>query len=305
MTLKETDLVNKAKILIESLPYIQQFSGKTVVIKYGGAAMTNDSLKHSVMKDIVLMKYIGIQPVVIHGGGPKISQMMKRMGKESKFVQGLRVTDHETVEIAEMVLAGSINKEIVQLINQHGGHAVGLCGKDASLVQAKKYSPTLLSEEGIAKQIDIGYVGEVVRVNPDLLHTLKSADYIPVIAPNGIGNDGNAYNINADTVAGEVAAALVAEKLILLTDTRGLLSDPTDESTLFSTLDTDQIDDYIQKGIIGSGMLPKVFACTIALSAGVRKTHIIDGRMKHALLLEMFTSQGIGTEILRSTDSED
>ena len=305
MTLKETDLVNKAKILIESLPYIQQFSGKTVVIKYGGAAMTNDSLKHSVMKDIVLMKYIGIQPVVIHGGGPKISQMMKRMGKESKFVQGLRVTDHETVEIAEMVLAGSINKEIVQLINQHGGHAVGLCGKDASLVQAKKYSPTLLSEEGIAKQIDIGYVGEVVRVNPDLLHTLKSAGYIPVIAPNGIGNDGNAYNINADTVAGEVAAALVAEKLILLTDTRGLLSDPTDESTLFSTLDTDQIDDYIQKGIIGSGMLPKVFACTIALSAGVRKTHIIDGRMKHALLLEMFTSQGIGTEILKATDSED
>lgn len=304
MTINETDLVNKAKILIEALPYIQQFSGKTVVIKYGGAAMTNTSLKHSVMKDIVLMKYIGIQPVVVHGGGPKISQMMKQMGKESNFIQGLRVTDSETVEIAEMVLAGSINKEIVQLINKHGGQAVGLCGKDAGLIQAKKHYPTVVSDEGAVTQIDIGYVGEVVRVNPGLLHSLKSANYIPVIAPSGVGEDNNAYNINADTVAGEVAAALIAEKLILLTDTRGLLSDPTDESTLISTLGTKQIATYIEQGIIGSGMLPKVSACTTALSAGVHKTHIIDGRMKHALLLEIFTSQGIGTEILKSTNTE-
>ena len=304
MTINETDLVNKAKILIEALPYIQQFSGKTVVIKYGGAAMTNTSLKHSVMKDIVLMKYIGIQPVIVHGGGPKISQMMKQMGKESNFIQGLRVTDSETVEIAEMVLAGSINKEIVQLINKHGGQAVGLCGKDAGLIQAKKHYPTVVSDEGTVTQIDIGYVGEVVRVNPGLLHSLKSANYIPVIAPSGVGEDNNAYNINADTVAGEVAAALIAEKLILLTDTRGLLSDPTDKSTLIPTLDTRQIATYIEQGIIGSGMLPKVSACTTALSAGVHKTHIIDGRMKHALLLEIFTSQGIGTEILKSKNTE-
>ena len=290
--------VHKANVLIEALPYMRQFSGKTVVIKYGGAAMNDESLKHAVMKDIVLMKYIGIQPVVVHGGGPKVSQVMERMGKKSEFVQGLRVTDIETVEIAEMVLAGSINKEIVHLINQHGGRAVGLCGKDAGLIQAKKHYPQVEDADGKITRLDIGYVGEIVRVDPELLRSLKAADYIPVIAPNGVGDDGNAYNINADTVAGEVAATLEAEKLILLTDTRGILLDPSDETTLIPTLNTNQIDSYIQDGVISAGMLPKVEACTTALAASVSKTHIVDGRLKHAMLLEIFTSHGIGTEIV-------
>jgi len=298
--IKEVDFIHKANVLIEALPYIRQFSGKTFVIKYGGAAMTDESLKHSVMKDIVLMKYIGIQPVVVHGGGPKISQVMEQMGKKSAFVQGLRVTDIETIEIAEMVLAGSINKEIVQLINQHGGRAVGLCGKDAGLIQAKKHYPQVEDADGKTTHLDIGYVGEIVRVDPELLRSLKVADYIPVIAPNGVGDDGNAYNINADTVAGEVAVALEAEKLILLTDTRGILLDPSDETTLIPTLNTNQIDSYIQDGIIGAGMLPKVEACTTALAASVSKTHIVDGRLKHAMLLEIFTSHGIGTEIVKA-----
>ena len=292
--------VHKANVLIEALPYMRQFSGKTVVIKYGGAAMNDESLKHAVMKDIVLMKYIGIQPVVVHGGGPKVSQVMERMGKKSEFVQGLRVPDIETVEIAEMVLAGSITKEIVHLINQHGGRAVGLCGKDAGLIQAKKHYPQVEDADGKITRLDIGYVGEIVRVDPELLRSLKAADYIPVIAPNGVGDDGNAYNINADTVAGEVAATLEAEKLILLTDTRGILLDPSDETTLIPTLNTNQIDSYIQDGVISAGMLPKVEACTTALAASVSKTHIVDGRLKHAMLLEIFTSHGIVTEIVKT-----
>jgi acetylglutamate kinase len=210
------------------------------------------------------------------------------------------LTDIETVEIAEMVLAGSINKEIVQLINQHGGRAVGLCGKDAGLIQAKKHYPQVEDADGKITRLDIGYVGEIVRVDPELLRSLKAADYIPVIAPNGVGDDGNTYNINADTVAGEVAATLEAEKLILLTDTRGILLDPSDETTLIPTLNTNQIDSYIQNGVIGAGMLPKVEACTTALAASVSKTHIIDGRLKHAMLLEIFTSHGIGTEIVKT-----
>lgn len=298
--INDVGFVHKANVLIEALPYMRQFSGKTVVIKYGGAAMNDESLKHAVMKDIVLMKYIGIQPVVVHGGGPKVSQVMERMGKKSEFVQGLRVTDIETVEIAEMVLAGSINKEIVHLINQHGGRAVGLCGKDAGLIQAKKHYPQVEDADGKITRLDIGYVGEIVRVDPELLRSLKAADYIPVIAPNGVGDDGNAYNINADTVAGEVAATLEAEKLILLTDTRGILLDPSDETTLIPTLNTNQIDSYIQDGVISAGMLPKVDACTTALAASVSKTHIVDGRLKHAMLLEIFTSHGIGTEIVKT-----
>jgi len=298
--INDVGFVHKANVLIEALPYMRQFSGKTVVIKYGGAAMNDESLKHAVMKDIVLMKYIGIQPVVVHGGGPKVSQVMERMGKKSEFVQGLRVTDIETVEIAEMVLAGSINKEIVHLINQHGGRAVGLCGKDAGLIQAKKHYPQVEDADGKITRLDIGYVGEIVRVDPELLRSLKAADYIPVIAPNGVGDDGNAYNINADTVAGEVAATLEAEKLILLTDTRGILLDPSDETTLIPTLNTNQIDSYIQDGVISAGMLPKVEACTTALAASVSKTHIVDGRLKHAMLLEIFTSHGIGTEIVKT-----
>lgn len=292
------ELVKKANILIEALPYIRRFSGKTIVIKYGGAAMEEESTKHSVMQDIVLMKYIGIHPVVVHGGGLQISEWMRRIGKEAKFVQGLRVTDQETVEIAEMVLAGSINKEIVSLINQHGGKAVGLCGKDADLIRAQKHFARIVDDRGETITVDLGFVGDVVHVNPEVIVALDRAGYIPVIAPNGVGEDGCTYNINADTVAGEIAAALKAEKLILLTDQRGILRERHDESTLISTIKVDEIEQLIAGGVISTGMLPKVEACVTALNSGVRKTHIIDGRINHAILLEVFTSTGIGTEII-------
>jgi acetylglutamate kinase len=292
------ELVRKAEILIEALPYIQTFAGKTIVIKYGGAAMENDSLKHSVMQDVVLMKYIGMNPVVVHGGGNQISEWMRRVGKEAEFVQGLRVTDAETVEIAEMVLAGVINKEIVSLINLHGGKAVGLCGKDANLIRVQKHYPQVVDENGKTTSVDIGFVGEIVGVKPDVLFTLDQEGYIPVLAPNGVGDDDCTYNINADTMAGEIAAALNAEKLILLTDQRGILQDLNDESSLLSRIRTTEIEGLVADGIIGSGMLPKVEACVTALKGGVWKTHIIDGRINHAILLEVFTQSGIGTEIL-------
>jgi acetylglutamate kinase len=292
------ELVRKAEILVEALPYIQTFAGKTIVIKYGGAAMENDSLKHSVMQDVVLMKYIGMNPVVVHGGGNQISEWMRRVGKEAEFVQGLRVTDAETVEIAEMVLAGVINKEIVSLINLHGGKAVGLCGKDANLIRVQKHYPQVVDENGKTTSVDIGFVGEIVGVKPDVLFTLDQEGYIPVLAPNGVGDDDCTYNINADTMAGEIAAALNAEKLILLTDQRGILQDLNDESSLISRIRTTEIEGLVADGIIGSGMLPKVEACVTALKGGVWKTHIIDGRINHAILLEVFTQSGIGTEIL-------
>ncbi|RKU07141.1 acetylglutamate kinase [Candidatus Poribacteria bacterium] len=292
------ELVRKAEILIEALPYIQTFAGKTIVIKYGGAAMENDSLKHSVMQDVVLMKYIGMNPVVVHGGGNQISEWMRRVGKEAEFVQGLRVTDAETVEIAEMVLAGVINKEIVSLINLHGGKAVGLCGKDANLIRVQKYCPQVVDESGKTTSVDIGFVGEIVGVKPDILFALDQEGYIPVIAPNGVGDDDCTYNVNADTMAGEIAAALQAEKLILLTDQRGILRDLHDESSLISRIRTDEIEGLIADGVIGSGMLPKVEACVRALNGEVWKTHIIDGRVSHAILLEVFTQSGVGTEIL-------
>ena len=292
------ELVRKAEILIEALPYIQTFAGKTIVIKYGGAAMENDSLKHSVMQDVVLMKYIGMNPVVVHGGGNQISDWMRRVGKEAEFVQGLRVTDAETVEIAEMVLAGVINKEIVSLINLHGGKAVGLCGKDANLIRVQKHYPQVVDESGKTTSVDIGFVGEIVGVKPDVLFTLDQEGYIPVLAPNGVGDDDCTYNVNADTMAGEIAAALSAEKLILLTDQRGILRDLNDESSLISRIRTNEIEELIDNGVIGSGMLPKVEACVTALKGGVWKTHIIDGRVNHAILLEVFTQSGIGTEIV-------
>ena len=292
------ELVKKAEILIEALPYIQTFAGKTIVIKYGGAAMESDSLKHSVMQDIVLMKYIGMNPVVVHGGGNQISKWMRRVGKEVEFVQGLRVTDAETVEIAEMVLAGVINKEIVSLINLHGGKAVGLCGKDANLIRVQKHYPQVVDENGKTTSVDIGFVGEIVGVKPDLLVTLDQEGYIPVLAPNGVGDDDCTYNVNADTMAGEIAAALNAEKLILLTDQRGILRDLHDETSLISRIRTGEIEGLVADGVIGSGMLPKIEACETALKGGVWKTHIIDGRINHAILLEVFTQSGIGTEIV-------
>jgi acetylglutamate kinase len=297
------ELVKKANTLIEALPYIRRFSGKTFVIKYGGAAMEQESLKHSVMQDIVLMKYIGMHPVVVHGGGKQINQWMEKVGKQAEFIQGLRVTDQETVEIVEMVLAGLINKEIVSLINQHGGKAVGLCGKDANLIQAQKHFARIIDAQGEAAVVDIGFVGNIIHVNPEVIAELDGAGYIPVIAPNGVGEDGCTYNINADTMAGEIAAALRAEKLILLTDQRGILQDLRDSSSLISTIRVDEIDRLIEAGVITTGMLPKVEACVTALKGGVSKTHIIDGRINHALLLEIFTSEGIGTEIVAAENS--
>ncbi len=291
-------LVEKASVLIEALPYIRAFSGKTIVIKYGGSAMEDETLKHNVMQDIVLMKYVGMNPVIVHGGGPQISDMMKRMGKEAEFIQGLRVTDRETVDIAEMVLAGKINKEIVLLINQHGGEAVGLCGKDANLIQAQKHFAKVTSANGEQIMADIGFVGDVTQVNPKIIQVLEEEGFIPVIAPNGVGEDGQTYNINADTVAGEIAGALHAEKLILLTDVRGILRDKDDEDSLISTLPLVEIDELVKTGVISTGMLPKVESCITALKAGVTKTHIIDGRISHSLLLEIFTERGIGTEIV-------
>ena len=292
------ELAKEADVLIEALPYIRKFYGKTIVIKYGGAAMSDETLKDSVMQDIVLMKYVGMNPVVVHGGGPQISAMMKRVGKEAEFVQGLRVTDAETVDIAEMVLAGKINKEIVLLINQHGGKAVGLCGKDANLIQAQKHFAQVTSNTGEQIMVDIGFVGRVIEVNPGIIRVLYEQNFIPVIAPNGVGEDGETYNINADSIAGEIAAALKAEKLIILSDVRGILRDKDDENTLVPTLNVSEIDGLVKEGVISTGMLPKVEACITALEAGVTKTHIIDGRISLSLLLEIFTEKGIGTEIV-------
>ncbi|MCY4401991.1 MAG: acetylglutamate kinase [Candidatus Poribacteria bacterium] len=288
-----------ADILIEALPYIRRFSNRRIVIKYGGAAMEDESLVHSVMEDIVYMKYVGMRPIVIHGGGPKISAWMNRIGKEAEFVQGLRVTDTETVEIAEMVLAGTINKGIVAHINQHGGQAIGLCGKDANLIVAEKYTPTITDEDGNETSVDIGFVGSIIGVNTRPIITLDEAGYIPVIAPNGTGVDGETYNINADTMAGEIASALQAEKFILLTDTRGICREVEDTSTLIPTIQMRDIKGLIEEGVITGGMIPKIEACEKALLGGVAKTHVIDGRIPHSLLLEVLTEGGIGTEIIR------
>jgi len=287
-----------AEVLIEALPYIRRFYDRRIVIKYGGAAMEEDVLIHSVMEDIVLMKYVGMRPIVVHGGGPRISAWMDKVGKAPEFVRGLRVTDAETVEIAEMVL-GSINKGIVSRINQHGGKAIGLSGKDANLIVAEKQNAHVTDENGQQTELDLGFVGKIIKVNTESIITLDKAGYIPVIAPLGVGVDGQTYNINADTMAGEVASALRAEKLIVLTDTRGILRELSDASSLLPTIHLKEIDPLTQEGCIAGGMLPKVEACTTALIGGVHKTHIIDGRIPHSLLLEVFTEGGVGTEIVR------
>jgi acetylglutamate kinase len=289
-------LIEKAKTLIEAMPYIQTFRGKTFVIKYGGSAMTDESLKQGFAQDVVLMRYIGINPVIVHGGGPQIGLTMERMGKKSTFVSGQRVTDAETMEIVEMVLGGKVNKEIVNLINRAGGRAVGLTGKDGGLLQARKLAMTKKSNEaGDSETIDIGLVGEVSEVRPDALTALDNGGFIPVIAPVGVGNDGETYNINADLAAGAVAGALKAEKLILLTDQPGIM----DESQkLIPALNKKKVKMLIKGGTISGGMLPKTKSCFAALDAGCSKVHIIDGRVPHALLLEIFTTKGIGTEII-------
>jgi len=288
--------MERAEILLEALPYIRRFYNKTIVIKYGGHAMIDEELKDSFARDVVMMKYIGINPVVIHGGGPQIGDFLKKLGIDSKFVQGMRVTDEETMNIVEMVLVGKVNKEIVGLINRHGGKAVGLSGKDGNLIRAEKY---YLSEEKAKDTppeiIDIGLVGKVRAINAGLIKSIEQDGFIPVIAPTGVGENGETYNINADIVAGEVAAALKAEKMILLTDVEGVLDN---KGHLINTMNDREVLDMIQTGTIKGGMFPKVKCCMKALKGGVKKTHIIDGRLKHAILLEIFTDMGIGTEIV-------
>ena len=288
-------LVEKAHVLIEALPFIRNFSGKTVVIKYGGAAQVEDTLKNSFAQDVVLLNFIGMRPVVVHGGGPKISQTMKKMGKEPTFVQGQRVTDRETMDIVEMVLGGLINKEIVALINSHGGRAVGLSGKDGNLIKAKKKLIRNRAAKGEEEIIDIGLVGEVESVSPAILHSLERDGFIPVISPIGVGAKGETYNVNADYVASAIASSLRAEKLMLLTDVEGIKDS---EGKILSTLTRTDIVELINDKVISGGMLPKVQACTRALEGGVKKTHIVDGRLPHCLLLEIFTKEGIGTEIV-------
>lgn len=288
--------VERAEILMETLPYIRRFYNKTIVIKYGGHAMIDEELKNMFAKDVLMMKYIGIHPVVVHGGGPQIGSFLKKLGKDSQFIQGMRVTDEETMNIVEMVLAGKVNKEIVGLINRNGGKAVGLSGKDGNLIRAEKY---YLNEEKAKDTppeiIDIGLVGKVTDVNAELILALRDDGFIPVIAPTGVGENGETYNINADLVAGAVAAALKAEKLVLLTDVEGVM-DKNNE--LINTMTDKTARDMIKNGVIAGGMFPKVKCCLKALKEGVGKAHIIDGRQKHAILLEVFTDMGIGTEIV-------
>jgi len=286
----------RAEVLLEALPYIRRFYNKTIVIKYGGHAMVDDALKTAFARDIVMMKYIGINPVVVHGGGPQIGTFLKKLGKDSTFIQGMRVTDEETMDIVEMVLVGKVNKEIVGLINHQGGRAVGLSGKDGGLIRAEKY---LLSAEKAKDTppeiIDLGLVGKVREIDGALISALVKDGFIPVIAPTGAGEGGETYNINADIVAGAVASAVKAEKLVLLTDVAGVLDG---EKKLVNTMNDRAARQMIETGVIEGGMFPKVKCCLKALRGGVHKTHIVDGRLRHAILLEMFTDSGIGTEIV-------
>ena len=288
-------LHTRAEILTEALPYIREFSGKTIVVKYGGHAMANESLKRDVMSDIILMKYVGMKPVLVHGGGPQISALLKRVGKKSEFVEGLRVTDEETMDVVEMVLGGLVNQDIVSIINKNGGRAVGLTGKDGDLIRARKLTFSQAKPElEVPEIIDIGHVGEVASVNAGILNTLINENFIPVIAPIGIGEQGASYNINADLVAGKLAEELRAEKLILLTNTNGILDENGEPIT---ALDAPQAAALINSGIIKDGMLPKINCALSALQNGVASVQIINGTVPHALLLEVFTDAGIGTKI--------
>jgi acetylglutamate kinase len=291
------ELINKANVLVEALPWIRQFYGKTIVIKYGGNAMVEEHLKEGFARDVILMKYIGLNPVVVHGGGPQIGKVLEAMGIETRFEQGMRVTDARTMDVVEMVLGGKVNKEIVANINRHGGRAVGLTGKDGNLITARKLEMKAINPDTLTPEIiDIGMVGEVAGINPAIIISLEQANFIPVIAPVGVDESGRTYNINADLVAGKVAGALQAEKLILLTDVEGV----KDKSgKLLNTIDIAEVQGLIDDGTIVGGMIPKVTCCLDAVAAGVKKTHIIDGRMEHACLLEVFTDQGVGTAVAK------
>jgi len=295
MPLTAKSAADRAQILIEALPYIQRFQGKTIVIKYGGNAMVDEALKQSFARDVVLMKLVGMNPVIVHGGGPQIGKLLERIGKKSEFVQGMRVTDRETMDVVEMVLGGLVNKEIVSLINKHGGKAVGLTGKDGGLIRARKLLMKSVPAEGLPSEIiDIGHVGEVESIDPEVVALLDTQNFIPVIAPIGVGPDGEAYNINADVVAGKLAITLQAEKLMLLTNTTGVLDK---EGKLLTGLTIGKVNGLIADGTIHGGMLPKVNYALDAVNSGVKSAHIIDGRVEHAVLLEVFTDQGVGTLI--------
>ena len=295
MTLDASSAMNVARVLAEALPYIQRFTGKTFVIKYGGNAMVDENLKKSFARDVVLMKLVGMNPIVVHGGGPQIGSLLQRLGMESKFFQGMRVTDSDTMDVVEMVLGGLVNKEIVNLINRHGGNAVGLTGKDGDLIRARKMILTQDSPEARAPEIiDIGHVGEVESIDASVVDMLTHGDFIPVIAPIGVGQDGLSYNINADLVAGKLAETLKAEKLILLTNTAGLLDKG---GQVLTGLKARQVDDLIADGTIHGGMLPKIRCALDAVKSGVATAHIIDGRVEHAVMLEIFTDEGVGTLI--------
>jgi acetylglutamate kinase len=286
-----------ADVLIEALPYIQRFRGKTMVIKYGGNAMVDNALKHGFARDVVLMKLVGVNPVIVHGGGPQIGSLLGRLGKDSTFVQGMRVTDSETMDVVEMVLGGLVNKEIVNLINRHGGSAVGLTGKDGELIRARQLvlrrdAPELAEPE----IIDLGHVGEVQSIDVGVVNLLVRGDFIPVIAPIGVGEDGRSYNINADLVAGKLAEVLQAEKLLLLTNTPGVLDD---KGELIGDVDVGRVEELIRQGVIHGGMLPKIRCALEAVQAGVRTAHIVDGRVEHAVMLDLFTDAGVGTLIRR------
>ncbi len=282
-------LIGKANILIEALPYIQRLSGKIVVVKYGGNAMLNETLTRKILQDITLLKYVGVNPIVVHGGGPEINKLLKALNIESKFHNGLRITDAPTMEVVQMVLTGKINKDITAKINALGGKAIGLCGKDANLIEVEKQ----VSDDGV----DLGFVGKIVNVNTKLLKILTDDEFIPVIAPVGAGPDGESYNINADTVAGEIAARLGAEKLMFLTDIDGIRTDPKDPETLLSHITISEAENYIRTGVIDGGMIPKVMGCIQSVNSGVKRTHILDGTIPHPLLLEIFTDKGIGTMV--------
>ncbi len=300
MSLNLDDAKITAEVLTTALPYIQRFVGKLIVVKYGGNAMTDPELESSFARDIVLLKTVGLHPVVVHGGGPQVDNLLKELGRTSKRIDGMRVTDKSTMDIVEMVLGGGVNKSIVSLINKHGGQAIGLTGKDANLIQAKKMAMQKIGDDGIAVPVDLGYVGDVVSVNKDVINMLISSNFIPVIAPLGVDGEGNTYNINADLVAGKVAEFLQAEKLMLLTNIKGVLGH---DGEVVTGLTPQKVDALIEDGTISGGMIPKIQCALDAVRSGVRSAVIVDGRVPHATLLEIFTNEGVGTLISRDIDS--
>ncbi|HIH35275.1 MAG TPA: acetylglutamate kinase [Methanosphaera sp.] len=287
-----------SNVLIEALPYIKKFHNKKIMIKYGGHAMIDEQAMSSTARDTVLLKYVGMQPLVVHGGGPEISRSMDKMGKAPKFVGGLRVTDSETMEIVKMVLVGKINTEIVSKIGLHGGKSIGISGKDDFLIQSSKRDPTKIRQEnGEILEVDLGYVGKIDKINSDIVDVLTQENYIPVISPIGIDNQGNTLNLNADTVAGSIASEINAEKLIVLTDVPGIMTDPDDPDSIIRRIHVDELKELVKEGIITGGMIPKVETCINAVENGVKTAHILDGRREHSILLEIFTKDGIGTMV--------